>query len=428
MPSPSRWKPQLIQASENVYCSTGYAIANVLYVTTSSSVVVIDTTETIPTARASLADFRQISTLPISHIIYTHSHNDHIMGARAFHSPGTMVIAQKLLENERQNNHTLCGYRLRADILQFGLTLPVKDRGVTHRANYFPAQRRRAAARDVGVDNRFVAPDVTFDDKYLFTQGGINFELYHTEGETYDHLMVWLPNQGVLFPGDLFYGNFPMLNNPLKPIRPILNWARSLDRMRELKPRFLVPSHGKPVLGAEAVDAALANYAEAIRYVHDETVRHMNKGLMVEEICRLVRLPPHLAALPYLQERYGTIRWTVRGIFHEYGGWYSWHPKDLRPSPRATFAQAVLETHGAAAPLLRRARQALLEGNAQLALELADLVISARPRNRVALSLSIGALEALAEKARNGVERNIYLAAAQEAAHLVANGHSNIGN
>ena len=89
--------PQLIRVTDRVYCATGYAISNILYVLTGKSAVVIDTTESMGAARASLEEFRKISSLPVSHIIYTHFHGDHIRGAKVFHTAETKVIGHRKL-------------------------------------------------------------------------------------------------------------------------------------------------------------------------------------------------------------------------------------------------------------------------------------------------------------------------------------------
>ena len=47
-------KPTLIKVTDRVYTATGYALGNVIYVITDSSVVVIDTTESQSTALATL--------------------------------------------------------------------------------------------------------------------------------------------------------------------------------------------------------------------------------------------------------------------------------------------------------------------------------------------------------------------------------------
>jgi alkyl sulfatase BDS1-like metallo-beta-lactamase superfamily hydrolase len=413
--NPIRRPPQLLRVTSKIYVATNYAISNVIFVITNQSVVVIDTSESRATAHAILSDFRKVCELPISYIIYTHFHGDHIHGASVFHSPGTRVISQRLLPPELENAISLLGYRSHADALQFGAGLDLVDRGVTH------ARTRPQAVRlDQLVDESvprcnprgYIPPDITFDEEYGFSEGGVDFELYHTQGETIDHLMVWVPSMKALMPGDLFYWGFPMLSSPMKPDRPILAWARSLDRMRKLRPEFLVPSHSKPLDGMKAIDEVLSNYAEAIRFVHDETVKGINQGLPVEQIRRGVRLPEDLSKLAYLTEGYGKVAWAVNGVFRQYTGWYDLNPTSLRRNPRGLLERTMLAACGGAEPLNSQARVAFEAGRHQLVLELTDIVLAAQPRNKVAAALRIASLRKLGATTRNGVERNLYLGAA----------------
>ena len=406
-------KPELIKVTDRVYCSTGYAISNVLYVITDRSVVVIDTTESPRAARASFDDFRKVCQSPVSYIIYTHYHGDHVQGAKVFHMAETQVIAQKRMLEERERMAELLPYKSRIDALQFGAALDARNRGISLESDRKTGGRpREITAQSKFTDAGYIPPDVTFDEEYRFEEGGVRFELYHTEGETFGHLMVWLPEERALFPGDLFYGAFPMLSNPMKPDRPVLAWAQSLDRMRALRPRHLVPSHSRPRQGAPEIDEALANYAKAIRHVHDETVRLINLGLSQEEIRRRVKLPEELSRLPYLQQGYGKVEWAVNGIFRQYTGWYDLNPTNLRPAPRAMRDRALLEACGGPETLVRRAHQALRKGQNQLVLELTDIVLSARPQNRAAQEIRVKALNRLGTLAKNGVEQNIYRTAA----------------
>jgi glyoxylase-like metal-dependent hydrolase (beta-lactamase superfamily II)/SAM-dependent methyltransferase len=396
---------RLISANDRVYCATKYALGNVLYVLTGQSVVVIDTTGKTSAARASLEDFRKQCSLPVSCIIYTHFHSDHIGGARVFRGPSTQVIAQRMLPEELASKSRVRAYRDHVTALQFGFELRP------------PLQ----AAHDITAldepEGGYVPPDTLFDEAYEFREGDLRFELFHAQGESLDHVMTWVPRIRTLFPGDLYYNDFPMLSNPMKPSRPVLAWAESLDRMRALRPSHLVPSHGPPLSGADKIDVVLANYARAIRHVHDETVKRIDQGLPLEEILRQVKLPGDLARLPYLQERYGTVAWSVTGIFRQYTGWYDLDPANLGPSPRAVLNRALLDSCGGPAPLLERARRALRERQPQLALELAEIVLAARPGNHPAQRVRLQAMRRLASTAsENRVARRIYRTAARRAA------------
>jgi len=392
-------KPQFIKVTDRVYCATGYALGNVIFVITDKSAVVIDTTESMTSARRALEEFRKVSQLPISYIIYTHHHGDHINGARAFKAAETRIIAQKELPTELGRLRMLAPYNQRLNAVQFGMSLPERERGA------------KLAER---LESGYVQPDILFDDKYAFEEGGVRFELYHTLGETFDHLMVWMPTEQVLCPGDLFYQSYPMLASPMKPARPVLGWAESLDRMRQLHPAFLVGSHNGPLRGKESIDETLANYAKAIRYVHDETVKRINQGQPLEEIRAAVRLPEELAQLPYLAPVYGRVEWAVNGIFKQYTGWYDFNPTNLNPGSSSAFTRALIEAAGGSAPLVKRAQQAMREGQLQLVLDLTSVILAAEPTNQEAHSVRAEALEKLAGMAVNGVERNIYLAAAAQ--------------
>jgi alkyl sulfatase BDS1-like metallo-beta-lactamase superfamily hydrolase len=279
---------------------------------------------------------------------------------------------------------------------------------------------REARGATLGVDllhpgeSGYIPPQITFDEEYKFTEGGVRFELYHTLGETVDHLMVWLPDFETLLPGDLFYWSFPMLASPGKPDRPVLEWAASLDRMRQLHPAWLVGSHSRPLTGREAIDEALGNYARAIRFVHDETVKRINGGEPLYQIRQEVRLPPDLASQPYLQPVYGTVEWAVNGVFRQYTGWYDFDPAHLNGGDPAPLERALVEAAGGADAIVQRARKAAAEGRLQLALELAEVAGGGDNSNAAARRLRAEVLERMAAQSGNGVARNIYREAAAE--------------
>ncbi|MGA2135534.1 MAG: alkyl/aryl-sulfatase [Bryobacteraceae bacterium] len=404
-PSPAQLSqdtPELIRVNPRVYCATGYALGNVIFIITDRSVVVVDTTEGQAPAQAALNDLRKVSTLPISYIIYTHHHGDHIHGAKVFAGPGTKVIAQKNHTEELRKYRLMLAYNRKLNETQWAARVPREERGAT-----------------LGVDllqpavSGYIPPDITFDDEYKFVEGGLRFELYHTSGETVDHLMVWLPDVGTLLPGDLFYWSFPMLASPGKPDRPVLEWAASLERMRQLHPAYLVGSHSRPLAGAETIDQALGNYARAIRYVHEETIQRINAAEPLWQIRQEVRLPAELASLPYLQPVYGTVEWAVNGVFRQYTGWYDFDPAHLNGGDPAALDRALVEAANGSAAILDRARKAQAEGQMQLALELAETAM--RADNDVAAHhLRMELLERMAAGSSNGVAKNIYREAVAE--------------
>ncbi|MBL9124960.1 MAG: alkyl/aryl-sulfatase, partial [Planctomycetaceae bacterium] len=391
------YEPKLQKVNDRVYAATGYALANVLFVETNDSVVVIDTTESPAVAKRILEEFRKVSDKPIRYVIYTHFHGDHINGTASFMADKPHVIAQQLHKPEILRYRLLIEYNQRLNAIQFGMNLPDSDRGISL------AREAQQLVRG------YVLPDMSFDERLRLEEGSVKFELYHMPGETNDHTVVWLPEQKTLFCGDLFYWSFPMLASPMKPDRPVLEWAEACDRMRALEPEYLVPSHGEPITGKEKIQEILTNYAAAIRSVHDQVVRGINLGLTLEQVRATVKLPDELAKLPYLQPEYGRVDWAVNGIYRQYAGWYDMNPAHLNPGSTAKTRRAVLEAAGGVGPLVARANQALAQEEWQLVLELTDIVLAApEDEHAPAHTLRARALEKLAERATNGVERNVY--------------------
>ncbi|MBW1817075.1 MAG: SCP2 sterol-binding domain-containing protein [Deltaproteobacteria bacterium] len=116
--------------------------------------------------------------------------------------------------------------------------------------------------------------------------------------------------------------------------------------MRDLRARYMVPLHTRPVTEKKKIYDILTNYRDAIQFVHDQTIRWMNKGLTPDEIVERVKLPDHLARQPYLYEYYGTVPWSVRGIFAVYLGWFGGNATDLFPLAPKELAQRFARLAG----------------------------------------------------------------------------------
>ena len=157
--------------------------------------------------------------------------------------------------------------------------------------------------------------------------------------------------------------------------RDTLQWVAALDLMLDLQPSLLVPQHTRPLSGWERIRETMTAYRDAIQFVHDQTVRMMNKGLSGRETAELVRLPPHLAEHPYLTEYYGTVEWSVRAVFNGYIGWFSGRPSDLHPLPLSQETELMVELAGGRRNMLDKLRQAVSRGNYQWGLKLSDYLV-----------------------------------------------------
>ena len=166
--------------------------------------------------------------------------------------------------------------------------------------------------------------------------------MLHTPGETSDQICVWIPDWKVAMPGDNIYKTFPNLYAVRgTPPRSCEDWYRSLDKVRRLKPHHLVPSHTEPISGEDNVYDIITHYRDAIQFINDQTIRHLNNGFTIDEIVQRVRLPQSLATHPYLLEHYGMAVWSVRSVIDGKIGWYDRDPVNLFPLTKQEEAQKL---------------------------------------------------------------------------------------
>ena len=405
----------VVEVTDGVYVAIGYALANTIMIVGDDGVIIVDTTESMSAARAVKAEFDKITDKPVRAIIYTHNHTDHIFGAKVFAPNGDVPV----YAHESTWAHI--------ERIMSVLRPVIEVRSYHMFGTYLEAGGERivndgigpALAHDIDSDHDvygLIKPSHTFSDKLEVTIAGRRLQLIHSPGETDDQIVVWLPDERVLLPGDNVYKAFPNLYTIRGTrYRDVMKWATTVGEMRDLGAQYLVPSHTRPVVGAQAIDEILTAYGDAIQYVHDQTVRGMNLGLDAQELSETITLPAHLADHPWLQPFYGTVSWSVRSVYDGYLGWFNGNSTTLFPTPKRQRAQRLVSLSGGAESVLNTARQSLDSGDPQWAAELVDLLLDAQSDNvQEAGQLKARALRELASATPNPNARNWYLTDALE--------------
>ena len=202
------------------------------------------------------------------------------------------------------------------------------------------------------------------------------FKLVSAVGETDDQIFVWLPESQTLCCGDNFYPCWPNLSAIRgSQYRDVSAWIDSLDAMRAYPAEALLPGHGKATHGYTDIQEVLKNYRDAIEFVLLQTLEGMNQGKTVDELAASITLPEHLKQLPYLGEHYGTVAWSVRGIFAGYAGWFDGNPTHLNPLPPQEEADKLLAMIGGVANVFTAIQQAIAAQQYQWAMQLCDILL-----------------------------------------------------
>ena len=406
---------RVYRVTDNVYCAVGYGIANVTMVVGRDGVIIIDTMESVEAAQAAFTELRKFSDMPVKAVIYTHNHSDHTLGVKAFVSEDDVKAGRaEIYAHETMMNTVISNASVIAPALglrsaySFGVLLETGPQGKVNQG---------IGPQLVIGQRSFIAPTKTFKDKLDLEIAGVKLQLIHAPSETDDEIVVWLPDSKLLQTAEVIQGEtFPNVHTLRgTKYRDPVAWYKSIDLLRRFGAEHMVPSHGRPVSGQAQIEDLLTSYRDAIQYVHDQTIRQMNKGLTPDEIVEVVaHLPAHLASHPWLGEFYGTVKHSVRQIYAGYLGWFEGDPTFLDPLPRVERAKRYVELMGGRDAVVKAAREAANKGESQWAAELLTYVIRLNPNDTEARQVKAEALRQLGYKTDNTNWRNWYISSARE--------------
>lgn len=188
-------------------------ISNAAFVVTPAGVVVIDALGSPALAERLMAQIRRVTPQPLTHVIVTHYHADHIYGLQAFKAAGARIVAHRLAQNYL--NSDTAQQRLEAS--------------------------RAEMAPWVNADTRLVPADEWLDGEKLLTVGGVRFQITPVgPSHTPEDLVVYLPHEKVLFAGDLvFRSRIPFVGQA-----DSRHWIAALDTLLKFDTTVIVPGHG----------------------------------------------------------------------------------------------------------------------------------------------------------------------------------------
>lgn len=248
-------RPRAVQVAPDTWMVQGLSalgssanrnfISNAGFVVTSCGVAVIDALGSPELARELRSEIARITPLPVTHVVVTHYHADHIYGLQVFKDAGAVIVAHR----------------------QALLYL-----------NSETAQQRLAASREelapwVDAATRLVHADQWIDGPTSLRVCDTVLELRPVgPSHTPEDVVVWLPQRKVLFAGDLvFRGRIPFVGQA-----DSARWVEALDTLLSFDANVVVPGHGPATTQARADLELTRDYLQYLRRTMGEAARNLD--------------------------------------------------------------------------------------------------------------------------------------------------------
>lgn len=426
--NPSLWRHMthlkrhgLFQVTPGIWQVRGFDVSNMTIIKGQSGWIVIDPLTSVEAAQAAMALVDEtLGKRPVTGLIYSHSHGDHFGGARgvidaaAVEAGKVPVIAPAGFMEEATSENVMAGAAMmRRAAFQFGTGIAPGATG----------QMGSGIGMGLSSGTLSLIPPTDTVARTGETRmvDGVTLEFQIVSGtEAPAEFNVFVKPEKAFLSAEIATCS---LHNILTPrgakVRDARAWARYLD---EAATRYapqsdaIISSHCWPIFGRAEGTAWLAAQRDNYRWLHDQTVRRMNRGETMDEIAEALEAapPPGHAKEWSTRGYYGTISHNAKAIYQFYLGWYDAVPANLHRHPPAARAKRLVEALGGAERVLALADKAIAEGDYRWSSDLLQNLVFAAPDNAAAKTMLARSYEQQGYQAESAIWRNQFLAAASE--------------
>ncbi|TQJ52163.1 alkyl sulfatase dimerization domain-containing protein [Phycicoccus sp. SLBN-51] len=424
--NPSLWrqgqllvKDGLFEVVPGIYQVRGYDLSNMTVVEGHEGVLVIDPLISKETAAAAFALYTEHrGHRPVSAMIYTHSHIDHFGGVKGViteddvSSGRVPVIAPEGFMEHAVAENVFAGTAMaRRAGYMYGASVEKGPRGQIGAGLGQTTSTGEATLIPPTIDITHTGQELTLD--------GVRMVFQVTPGtEAPAEMNFYFPDhRAVCMAENTTHTLHNILTLRGAVVRDAYAWAHYITETLALWAADLevvFASHHWPTWGNERCTDYLAMQRDMYLYLHDQTVRMINQGLVGSEIAEILEMPPALVAAWHTHGYYGSISHNVKAIYQRYLGWYEGNPARLWPHPPTEAAERYVEALGGVDSVVQRAQRAYDAGDHRWAAQLLDHALFAQPDHAGARALQAEVFEQLAYATENGTWRSSYLAGAKE--------------
>ncbi|MBL4871467.1 MAG: MBL fold metallo-hydrolase [Robiginitomaculum sp.] len=426
--NPSLWRQSqlaskhgLFKVMDGIYQVRGYDVSNITFIRGKTGWIVVDPliSKEVAAKAKELVD-RELGVLPVTGVIFTHSHLDHYGGVRGLISEtdvanGVEIIAPDGFVRETVSENILAGNAMgRRASYMFGSLLPKQADG-----QIGVGLGQTISSGTPGL----LYPTINVDHTgQKVTVDGVEMDFILTlDAEAPSEFMFYLPQFKAFCQVEIINHTFHNLYTPRgAKVRDGRRWAKYIDEAIYLfgdKAEVSFGSHHWPTWGQEQTIKLWTGQRDVYRYVHDQTVRLANQGYTMHEIPQRLNVPDGIAKSFANRGYYGTVSHNSKAQYQLYFGYFDGNPANLNPLGPVEAGKKFVSYMGGAQNVIDKARADYDKGEFRFAATALNNVVFAEPDNETAANLLADTYTQMGYMAESGSWRDFYLTGASELRH-----------
>jgi alkyl sulfatase BDS1-like metallo-beta-lactamase superfamily hydrolase len=410
----------LFHVKDGIYQVRGLDLSNTTFIEGDEGLIIIDPLTSAETGAAALALYQEHrgTKRPVKAIIYTHSHADHFGGVKGFiseqdvQSKEIKIFAPEGFLEHAVSENVFTGTAMsRRAAYMYGAALPRGSRG----------QVGAGLGQTVSTGTvTLIAPndEIKLTREERFVDGVRMVFQMAPDTEAPAEMLIYFPQFKALCAAEdatHTFHNVLTLRGAL--VRDPHSWAKYLNETIDLfggEAEVVFASHHWPTWGAEDVVDFLSSQRDLYAYVHDQTLRLLNKGYNGPEIAELMTLPPALDKAWSARGYYGSVNHNVKAIYQRYTGWFDGNPAHLWEHIPVERAKRYVQLVGGVDQIITKGGEAFDRGDFRWAAEILNHAIFAEPDNSTVRNLLADTYEQLGYGSENGTWRNFFISGTTE--------------
>jgi len=424
--NPSLWRQSklnakhgLFEVSKGIYQIRGFDLANMSFIRGKTGWIVVDPLTANETAAAGLKLVQEkVEDLPVSAVIFTHSHADHFGGAKGVLTDADIkggkvqIVAPEHFFEEAVNENLMAGNQMsRRASYMYGNIL---DKSPTGTLGSGLGTTTAAGTVTIAQANLTISKTPQTE-----TVDGLDMVFLNTPGaEAPAELMFYIPAMKAMCQAEEINHTLHNLYTLRgAKVRNGLAWSKYIhDTIERFGDEVEVSfgSHHWPTWGNNDIMQLWTAQRDVYKYIHDQTLRLANHGHTMIEIAEMVELPDSLAHTWANRGYYGSVSHNVKAQYQLYFGWFDGNPANLHELPPSDAAVKYVEYMGGADAIIRKAKADFDNGEYRWVAMALNHVVFAEPENEQARALLANTYTQLGYQAESGPWRNFYLSGAAE--------------